>query len=80
MYNIHYCNVKSKEAIEISFQVCFSVYVIQGSPERTKLTILVSSYWKKNFIRNNAHGFFNLSLVFFKLLIENVAFFLGHPV
>ena len=34
----------------------------------------------KNFIRNNAHNFFILSLVFLKLLIVGVAFFLGHPV
>ena len=47
----------------------------------SKLTILVSSCWKKNFIRNNnAHNFFILSLVFLKLLIVSVAFFLGHPV
>ena len=46
----------------------------------SKLTILVSSCWEKNFIRNNAHNFFILSLVFFKLLIVSVAFFLGHPV
>ena len=46
-----------------------------------KLTILVSSYWeKKRYIRNNAHNFFILSLVFLRLLIESVAFFLGHPV
>ena len=44
------------------------------------LTILVSSCWKKNFIRNNAHNFFILSLVFLKLLIISVAFFLGQPV
>ena len=36
----------------------------------SKLTILVSSYWKKNCIRNNAHNFLILSLVFLKLLIE----------
>ena len=42
--------------------------------------ILVSSCWKKNFIRNNARNFFILSLVFLKLLIVSVAFFLGHPV
>ena len=46
----------------------------------SKLTILVSSCWKKNCIRNNAHNFFILSLVFLKLLIVSVAFFLGHPV
>ena len=46
----------------------------------SKLTILVSSCWEKNFIRNNAHNFFILSLVFLKLLIVSVAFFLGHPV
>ena len=42
--------------------------------------ILVSSCWEKNFIRNNAHNFFILSLVFFNvlLLIVSVAFFLGH--
>ena len=45
-----------------------------------KLTILVSSCWEKKFIRNNAHNFFILSLVFLKLLIVSVAFFLGHPV
>ena len=49
------------------------------TPSSSKLTILVSSYWK-NFIRNNAHNFFILSLVFLKLLIESVAFSLGHPV
>ena len=41
----------------------------------SKLTILVSTYWKKNFIRNNAHSFFNLSLVFLILLIKSVASF-----
>ena len=46
----------------------------------SKLMILVSSCWKKNFIRNNAHNFFILSLVFLKLLIVGVAFFLVHPV
>ena len=46
----------------------------------SKLTIFMSSYWKKNFIRNNANNFFSLSLVFLKLLIVSVAFFLGHTV
>ena len=46
----------------------------------SKLTILVSSCWEKNFICNNAHNFFIPSLVFLKLLIVSVAFFLGHPV
>ena len=46
----------------------------------SKLTILVSSCSEKNSIRNNAHKCFMLSLVFLKLLIESVAFFLGHPV
>ena len=46
----------------------------------SKLTILVSSCWENNFIRNNAHNFFILSLVFLKLLIVSIAFFLGHPV
>ena len=47
----------------------------------SKLTILVSSCWGKNFfIHNNAHNSFILSLVFLKLLIVSVAFFLGHPV
>ena len=46
----------------------------------SKLAFLVSSCWEKNFIRNNAHNFFILSLVFLKLLIVSVAFFLGHPV
>ena len=43
-----------------------------------KLTFLVSSCWEKNFIRNNAHNFLILSLIFLKLLIVSVAFFLGH--
>ena len=46
----------------------------------SKLTILVSSCWEKNFVRNNAHNFSLLSLIFLKLLIVSVAFFLGHPV
>ena len=46
----------------------------------SNLTILVSSCWGKNFIHNNAHNSFILSLVFLKLLIVSVAFFLGHPV
>ena len=46
----------------------------------SKLTILVSSCWGKNFIHNNAQNFFILSLVFLKSLIVSVAFFLGHPV
>ena len=46
----------------------------------SKLTILVSSCWEKNFIRNNTHNFFILSLVFLKLLIVTVAFFLGHHI
>ena len=33
-----------------------------------------------DFIHNNAHKFFILSLDFLKLLILSVAFFLGHPV
>ena len=41
-------------------------------------TILVSSCWKKNFIRNNRHSLF--ILVFLISLIVSVAFFLGHPV
>ena len=45
-----------------------------------KLVILVSSCWKKNFVRNNAHSFFILFLVFLKSLSVGVAFFLGHPV
>ena len=40
----------------------------------------MSSWWEKNFICNNAHNFFILSFVFFKLLIVSVAFFLGHLV
>ena len=40
----------------------------------------MSSCRKKNCVRNNAHNFFTLSLVFLKLLIVGVAFFLGHPV
>ena len=35
---------------------------------------------EKNSIRINAHNFVILSLVFLKLLIVGVAFFLGHPV
>ena len=35
---------------------------------------------EKNSMRHNAHNFFVLSLVFLKLLIVGVAFFLGHPV
>ena len=46
----------------------------------SNLKILMSSCWEKNFIRNNAHNFFILSLVFLKLLIVSVAFFLGHLV
>ena len=42
--------------------------------------ILVSSCRKKNFMRNNGHSLFILSLVFLKSLIGSVAFFLGHPV
>ena len=45
----------------------------------SKLTILVSSCWENNFIRNNAHNFFILSLIFLKLLIVSVAFFFGPP-
>ena len=46
----------------------------------SKFRSLVSYCWEKNSIRNNAHNFFILSLVFLKLLIVGVAFFLGHPV
>ena len=46
----------------------------------SKLTILVSSCWEKNDRNNDAHKFFILLLVFLKLLIVSVAFFLGHPV
>ena len=46
----------------------------------SKLMILVSSCWKKNFIYDNGHSLFILSLVFLKSLIVSVAFFLGHPV
>ena len=46
----------------------------------SKLTILVSSCWEKNYTNNNAHKFFILFLIFLKLLIVSVAFFLGHPV
>ena len=46
----------------------------------SKLAFVVSSCWEKNFIRDNAHKYFILSLVLLKLLIVSVAFFLGHPV
>ena len=46
----------------------------------SKLMILVSPCWKKNFMCNNAHNLFILPLVFLKSLIAGVAFFLGHPV
>ena len=46
----------------------------------SKLMILVSFCWENNSIRIYAHSFFILSLVFLKLLIVGVAFFLGHPV
>ena len=46
----------------------------------SKLMILVSSCWENNFIHNNEHNLFILSLVFLKLLIVSVAFFLGHSV
>ena len=46
----------------------------------SKLIILVSTCWKKNFIRNNGHSLFSLSLVLLKSVIISVAFFLGHPV
>ena len=46
----------------------------------SKLMILVSSCWKNNFIRNNGHSLFILSLAVLKSLIVSVAFFLGHPV
>ena len=46
----------------------------------SKLTILMASCSEKNSIRTTAHNFFILSLVFLKLLIKIVAFFLGHPV
>ena len=41
---------------------------------------LVPSCWEKNSIRDNAHNFFILSLVFLILFIVSVAFFFGHPV
>ena len=47
---------------------------------KSKLMSLVSSCWEKNCIRKNAQNFFNLSLLFLKLLIGSVAFVLGHPV
>ena len=46
----------------------------------SKLVILVSSCWKKFFLRINVHHYFIQSLVFLKLVIVGVAFFLGHPV
>ena len=46
----------------------------------SKLMILVSFCWEKNSISINAHNHFIFSLVFLKLLIVGVAFFLGHPV
>ena len=46
----------------------------------SRLMILVSFRWEKNSVRINAHNFFIFSLVFLKLLIVGVAFFLGHPV
>ena len=46
----------------------------------SKLMILVSFCSEKNSICINAHNYFILSLVFLKLLIVGVAFFLGHPV
>ena len=46
----------------------------------SQLMILVSFCWQKNFILNNAYNCHILSLVYFKLLIVGVAFFLGHPV
>ena len=42
--------------------------------------ILVSFCWEKNSIHINAHNLSIFSLVFLKLLIVGVAFFLGHPV
>ena len=47
---------------------------IESKRLSSKLTILVSCCC------NNWHNFFILSLVFLKLLIVSVAFFLGHPV
>ena len=41
----------------------------------SKLMILVSSCWENNSIRNNAHDFFILSLVFLKLLIVGLRSF-----
>ena len=47
----------------------------------SKLMILVSFCWeKKRIVRINARNFFISPLVFLKLLIVSVAFFLGHPV
>ena len=46
----------------------------------SKWMFLLSFCWEKNFIRINAYNFFIFSLVFLKLLIVSVAFFVGHPV
>ena len=59
--------------------------IVSGNGHRiktpsSKLMILVSSCWEKNYMCHNTHNFVILSLVFLKLLIVDVAFFLGHPV
>ena len=45
----------------------------------SKLTILVSFCWEKNFIRNNAHNLFILSLVFLKIIDRNCCILSGPP-
>ena len=59
---------------------CLRKTAIESKTPSSKLMILVSFCWEKNSIRINAHNFFIFFLVFLKLLIVSVAFFLGHPV
>ena len=45
----------------------------------SKLMILVSSCWKKNFIRNNGHSLFILFLVFLEIIDRKCCIILSGP-
>ena len=45
----------------------------------SKLTILVSSYWKKNFIRNNAHKMFHSVPRFLEIIDQKCCILSGPP-
>ena len=52
---------------------------IESKTPSSKLTILVSSYWKKNFIRNNVHKFFHSVPRFLEIIDRKSCIHSGPP-